>query len=67
MTWQWNGWTNQTGTVLLSLKMYGDDIFLQVALDFACGSEQEQNSSRGTVLWFNVAFVWGVGVVGSVA
>ena len=67
MTQQWNGWTNQAVAVRLSLKMYGDDILLQIALDFACGSEQEQNSPCGTVLWFNAAFFWDIGVVGSAA
>jgi hypothetical protein len=46
--------------------MYGDNFFLQFALDFACGSEQEQNSPCGMALWFNVAFVWEVGVLGSI-
>ena len=57
MAWQWSESTNQTGTVLPALKRYGDNIFLQFASDFACGSEQEQNSPCGLALWFNVFFV----------
>ena len=46
MAWQWNELIDRTGAVLPTLEEYGDNLFLQFALDSACGSEQEQNSPR---------------------